>query len=39
VVDDVDLIVVGAGISGLAAAWFYRHRRPRDREPIGSSLG
>jgi len=22
--------VVGAGISGLAAAWFYRHRRPDD---------
>jgi spermidine dehydrogenase len=27
-VDDVDLVVVGAGISGLAAAWFYRQRRP-----------
>jgi spermidine dehydrogenase len=26
-----DLIVVGAGISGLAAAHFYRQRRPRAR--------
>ena len=26
----VDLVVVGAGISGLAAAWFYRSRRPDD---------
>ena len=26
--DDVDLVVVGAGISGLAAAWFYRQRMP-----------
>ena len=27
-VDDVDLVVVGAGISGLAAAWFYRREHP-----------
>jgi spermidine dehydrogenase len=27
----VDLVVVGAGISGLAAAWFYRQRRPKAR--------
>ena len=26
-----DLVVVGAGISGLAAAWFYRRARPRAR--------
>jgi spermidine dehydrogenase len=26
--NDVDLVVVGAGISGLAAAWFYRQQRP-----------
>jgi spermidine dehydrogenase len=26
--EPVDLVVVGAGISGLAAAWFYRRRRP-----------
>ena len=26
-----DLIVVGAGISGLAAAWFYRRERPNAR--------
>jgi spermidine dehydrogenase len=26
--DSVDLVVVGAGISGLAAAWFYRKARP-----------
>lgn len=25
-----DLVVVGAGLSGLAAAWFYRERRPDD---------
>lgn len=28
---DVDLLVVGAGISGLAAAYFYRQRHPRAR--------
>jgi spermidine dehydrogenase len=28
ITDDVDLVVVGAGISGLASAWFYRQRRP-----------
>ena len=26
-----DLVVVGGGISGLAAAWFYRKRKPRAR--------
>ena len=26
--DEVDLVVVGAGISGLAAAWFYRREHP-----------
>jgi len=26
--DEVDLVVVGAGISGLAAAWFYRRQHP-----------
>jgi spermidine dehydrogenase len=26
--ETVDLVVVGAGISGLAAAWFYRRERP-----------
>lgn len=26
--ESYDLVVVGAGISGLAAAWFYRKRRP-----------
>ena len=31
VTDHVDLVVVGAGISGLAAAWFYRQRRPDAR--------
>ncbi|MEO1204495.1 MAG: FAD/NAD(P)-binding protein, partial [Pseudomonadota bacterium] len=29
--DDVDLVVVGAGISGLAAAWFYRRENPGAR--------
>jgi spermidine dehydrogenase len=29
--DSVDLVVVGAGISGLAAAWFYRRARPDAR--------
>jgi len=28
ITDDVDLVVVGAGISGLAAAWFYRREHP-----------
>ena len=27
--DEVDLVVVGAGISGLATAWFYRQREPK----------
>ncbi len=31
VTDHVDLVVVGAGISGLATAWFYRQRRPDAR--------
>ena len=31
VTDEVDLVVVGAGISGLAAASFHRQRRPDDR--------
>src|SRR3954469_25573927 len=26
--EEVDLVVVGAGISGLAAAWFFRRERP-----------
>ncbi len=26
--EDIDLVVVGAGISGLAAAWFYRREHP-----------
>jgi spermidine dehydrogenase len=26
-----DLVIVGGGISGLSAAWFYRERRPRAR--------
>jgi spermidine dehydrogenase len=26
-----DLVIVGAGISGLAAAWFYREQRPQAR--------
>src|SRR5262245_3166274 len=29
--ESVDLVVVGAGISGLAAAWFYRKARPDAR--------
>ncbi|MEM6581142.1 MAG: NAD(P)-binding protein [Pseudomonadota bacterium] len=29
--DEYDLIVVGAGISGLAAAWFYRREHPDAR--------
>ena len=29
--EDYDLVVVGAGISGLAAAYFCRQRRPRSR--------
>jgi spermidine dehydrogenase len=28
--DTPDLVVAGAGISGLAAAWFFRQRRPND---------
>src|SRR3954454_3060783 len=31
--DDVDLVVVGAGISGLAAAWFYQRVAPRGTRP------
>lgn len=29
--EDYDLVVVGAGISGLAAAWFYREKHPAAR--------
>jgi spermidine dehydrogenase len=29
--EDYDLVVVGSGISGLAAAYFYRKRRPNQR--------
>jgi spermidine dehydrogenase len=29
--EEYDLVVVGAGISGLAAAWFYRAARPKAR--------
>ena len=29
--EDYDLVVVGAGISGLAAAWFYRQKHPAAR--------
>jgi spermidine dehydrogenase len=29
--ENYDLVVVGAGISGLAAAWFYRQRHPAAR--------
>jgi spermidine dehydrogenase len=29
--ETVDLVVVGAGISGLAAAWFYRREQPHAR--------
>lgn len=29
--EEYDLVVVGAGISGLAAAWFYRERHPQAR--------
>ena len=29
--ETVDLVVVGAGLSGLAAAWYWRQRRPRAR--------
>lgn len=29
--ETVDLVVVGAGLSGLAAAWYWRQRRPRSR--------
>src|SRR3984885_4680453 len=31
VAEHCDLVVVGAGISGLAAAYFYRQRRPNSR--------
>jgi spermidine dehydrogenase len=31
VAEHYDLVVVGAGLSGLAAAYFYRERRPRAR--------
>src|SRR3984957_6928540 len=31
VAEHYDLVVVGAGISGLAAAYFYRQRRPNSR--------
>ncbi len=29
--ESVDLVVVGAGLSGLAAAWYWRQRRPKAR--------
>src|ERR1700744_4058498 len=29
--EDYDLVVVGGGISGLAAAWYYRRARPSAR--------
>jgi spermidine dehydrogenase len=29
--ESYDLVVVGAGLSGLAAAWYYRRRHPRAR--------
>jgi spermidine dehydrogenase len=29
--ETVDLVVVGAGLSGLAAAWYWRQRRPKAR--------
>jgi spermidine dehydrogenase len=33
--EDYDLVVVGGGISGLAAAYFYRAQRPDARLPAG----
>ena len=33
--ESYDLVVVGAGISGLAAAWFYRRAAPAARPPAG----
>src|SRR6476619_1882813 len=36
--ENCDLVVVGGGISGLAAAWFYRRARPSARVLILDSL-
>src|SRR6476646_1103264 len=36
--ESYDLVVVGGGISGLAAAWFYRRARPQARILILDNL-